>query len=174
MGVGLTNIFASTVDDFADGAAVLFGAGALGETKPHISVNWSLDENSKIESATITLTISSTTAHWAGSGKKNGKPQQQPDAANRTAIDRVEALNKAHEQKHIDTYQSTFDAKKAEIEKKYLGKTAIEAGAVTAEMGDALLAACEALHKTEGLVTVTHTGSQISVSVSPAGPGGCT
>lgn len=174
MGVGLTNIYANTVDDFTAGAAAIFGAGTLGETKPHISVKWSLDENGKITTATMTLTISSTTAHWAGSGKKNGKPLPQPDAANRTAIDRVEALNKAHEQKHIDTYQSTFDAKKAEIEKKYVGKTASEAAAVTAEMGDALLAACEALHKTEGLVTVTHTGDQISVAVSPAGPGGCT
>lgn len=174
MGVGLTNIFASTIDDFTDGAAAIFGAGTLGETKPHISVKWSLDENGKITKATMTLAISSTTAHWAGSGKKNGKAQPQPDAANRTAIDRLEALNKAHEQKHIDTYQSAFDAKKAEIEKKFPGKTASEAEAVTAEMGDALLAACEALHKTEGLVTVTHAGSQISVAVSPAGPGGCT
>jgi len=173
MAVGLTNIFASTVDEFTDNAANIFGAGTLGQTNAHVSANWTLDQNGKIASATLSLSITSTTAHWAGSGVSEGKRLPQPDAANRTAIDRVEALNKAHEQKHIDTYQSAFNAKKAEIERKFVGKSPDDADAVTAEMTKALRDACEALHATEGLVTVTHQGPTISVSVSPAGPGGC-
>jgi len=173
MAVGLTNIFASTVDEFTDNAANIFGAGTLGQTNAHVSANWTLDQNGKIASATLSLSITSTTAHWAGSGVSEGKRLPQPDAANRTAIDRVEALNKAHEQKHIDTYQSAFNAKKAEIERKFVGKSPDDADAITAEMTKALRDACEALHATEGLVTVTHQGPTISVSVSPAGPGGC-
>ena len=173
MAVGLTNIFASTVDEFTDNAANIFGAGTLGQTNAHVSANWTLDQNGKIASATLSLSITSTTAHWAGSGVSEGKRLPQPDAANRTAIDRVEALNKAHEQKHIDTYQSAFNAKKAEIERKFVGKSPDDTDAVTAEMTKALRDACEALHATEGLVTVTHQGPTISVSVSPAGPGGC-
>src|SRR3954467_961418 len=101
MAVGNTNIFASTVDEFTDNAAAVFGAGTLGETRPHVSVNWRLGADGTITSATMTMTIASTTAHWAGSGMRDGKRQPQPDATNRTAIDRVEALNRAHEQRHI-------------------------------------------------------------------------
>jgi hypothetical protein len=121
----------------------------------------------------MTLSITSTTARWTGPGMRNGKRLPQPDAANRNAIDRVEALNRAHEQRHIDTYQWTFNAKKAEIERKFIGKSPSDADAITGEMGQALLDACEALHAKEGLVTVTHQGNAISVSVSPQGPGGC-
>jgi hypothetical protein len=174
MAVSNFNIFASTVDEFSDNAAAEFGPGTLGETKPHVSVNWRLGDDGRITSATMTMTISSRTAHWAGSGISNGRHLPQPDAANRTAIDRVEALNRAHEQRHIDTYRSTFDAQRAAIERQYVGRTETEADAVTAQMAQALLDACEALHRTEGLVTVTHTGTQISVAVRPAGPGGCT
>ena len=173
MGVGLTNIFATTVDEFADNAANIFGAGTLGQTNAHVSAKWTLDQNSKIASAALSLSITSTTAHWAGSGIRDGKRLPQPDGMNRTAIDRVEALNKAHEQRHIDTYQSAFNAKKAEIERKFVGKSPDDADAITVEMGQALRDACEALHATEGLVSVTHQGATISVSVSPAGPGGC-
>ena len=173
MAVSLTNIFASDVDEFMENAAALFGAGTLGETKPHLSFKWTLDKDSKISSATATLSITATTAHWAGSGVSGGKHKPQPDGANRTAIDRIEALNKAHEQKHVDTYQAAFDAKKAAAEQKLVGKTESEADAVTAELGQALRDACEALHATEGLVTVTTQGATISVTVGPSGPGGC-
>ena len=132
MAVGLTNIFASTVDEFADNAANIFGAGTLGQTNAHVSAKWTLDQNSKIASATLSLSITSTTAHWAGSGIRDGKRLPQPDGMNRTAIDRVEALNKAHEQRHIDTYQSAFNAKKAEIERKFVGKSPDDADAITA------------------------------------------
>ena len=67
MGVGLTNIFASTVDEFTDNAANIFGAGTLGQTNAHVSAKWTLDQNSKIASAALSLSITSTTAHWAGS-----------------------------------------------------------------------------------------------------------
>jgi hypothetical protein len=173
MAVALTNIFASTVDEFTENAAAVFGAGTLGETKPRLSFKWSLDENSKIASATVTLSITATTAHWAGPGLSGGKHKPQPDAANKAAIVRVEALNKAHEQKHIDTYQSTFDAKKTAAEKRLIGMTESEAGAVRDELGKALRDACEALHATEGLVTVTTQGATITVTVGPSGPGGC-
>jgi hypothetical protein len=157
-----------------DNAAAIFGAGTLGETKPNISVKWRADQNNNITSATMTLSITSKTAHWAGSGTRGGNPLPQPDAANRTAIHTVEALNKGHEQRHIDTYQIAFNAKKAEIEKKFIGKSTSDADAITAEMGQALLAACEALHAKEGLITVTPQGNTFSVIVSPQGPGGCT
>ena len=123
MPVGNTNIFASTVDEFTEGAFAVFGQGTLGETRPRVSASWRRGEDGKITSATLSLTINATTAHWAGSGMRDGRRQPQPDAANRTAIDRVEALNRAHEQRHIDTYQSTFDAHKTEVERLYVGKT---------------------------------------------------
>jgi thioredoxin-like negative regulator of GroEL len=174
MPVGLTNVFGSTVAEFTSNAADIFGAGTLGETKPHISVSFATDENGKVTRATLTLAITSTTAHWAGSGMSEGKPAPQPNAANKYAIARIESLNKAHEQKHIDTYQSAFNAKKAELEKKYIGSSLSDAAAITGDMEDALRAACETLHSTEGIVNVVTQGDTFTISVSPAGPGGCT
>jgi hypothetical protein len=93
MSVGLTNVTGTTVDEFMQNAGAIFGAGTLGETKPSLNVKWKADQNGNITSATMTLAITSTTAHWAGPGMSNGKRLAQPDAANRNAIDRIEALN---------------------------------------------------------------------------------
>jgi hypothetical protein len=168
----LTNCFGSTVDEFAQSAASTFGPGLLGDTRFAVEAKWNLS-NSKITKPTLSLRITSATAHWVGPGLRDGKPAPQPDVANRNAIASIESLNKSHEQKHIDGYQSTFNSKKSDIERKLIGQTEAEAAKTIQEMNDALKAACEALHKTEGLITWTLQGGAYSIVVKPAGPGNC-
>ena len=169
MAVSLRDVTGSTVNEFMQNAGAIFGAGVLGETKPSLELKWKAT-NGAITSATLTLTITSRTAHWSGPGAS----KVAPDAANRDAINRIEALNKAHEQRHIDTFQSTFDAKRADIEKKYVGVMTTATDAVTSQMTDALTAACETLHSTEGLIDVVRQGNTFTITVKPQGPGGCT
>lgn len=169
----LKNCFGSTVAEFQQSAANIFGEGLLGDTRFALSTNYNFDTQSKITKATLSMTITSATAHWAGPGLRGGRPAVQPNAANRDAIARIEALNKSHEQKHIDGYQSTFNNKKGDIEKKMIGQTADEAATTLTEMNDALKAACEALHSTEGLISVTQSGGAFSIVVQPEGPGAC-
>jgi hypothetical protein len=168
----LRNCFGSTVDEFAQSAGSLFGQGLLGDTRFALEANWNIT-NRKIINATLTLKITSATAHWAGPGVRAGKQAPQPDAPNRNAITNMEALNKSHEQKHINGYQSVFDSKKNDVEKKLVGQTEGEAAKTIEEMKDALKAACEALHKTEGLITWTFQGGAYSIVVKPRGPGAC-
>jgi hypothetical protein len=168
----LTSCTGSTVDEFGQSAANAFGAGLLGDTRFAVNANWNLSNN-KITKPTLSLTITSATAHWTGPGIRDGKPAPQPDAANRIAIVDIEAKNKSHEQKHINGFQSTFDGKKSDIERRLVGQTEVQAATTIQEMNDALKAACEALHKTEGLITWTLQGTAYSIVVKPAGPGNC-
>jgi hypothetical protein len=169
----LKNCFGSTLDEFMQSAGSVFGQGLLGDTRSALSAKYSFDTQNKITKSTLSLTITSATAHWAGPGIHAGKHAQQPDAPNRDAIARVEALNKSHEQKHIDGYQSAFNNKKAEIEGKMIGQTEAESAKTLSEMNGALKAACEALHKTEGLISVIRQGGAFSIVVQPEGPGAC-
>ncbi|HEX3948732.1 MAG TPA: hypothetical protein VHW95_02655 [Steroidobacteraceae bacterium] len=169
----LKSCFGSTVDEFMQSAGSVFGQGLLGNTQCALNAKYNFDPQSKITKSTLSLQITSATAHWVGPGVRDGKHAPQPDGPNRHAIARAEALNKSHEQKHIDGYQSVFDNKKSEMEKKMIGQTAAEAAKTVAEMNAALKAACEALHKTEGLISVNQQGSAISIVVQPEGPGAC-
>jgi uncharacterized protein YukE len=129
--------------------------------------------NKKLTKATLSLTITSATAHWIGPGLRDGKPAPQPDGVNRTAITDIEAKNRAHEQKHIDGSQSVFDSKKDQIEKNMIGKTKEEFQTAFDALNAALKAKCEELHKTEGLITWTFQNGAYSIVVKPGGPGGC-
>jgi hypothetical protein len=168
----LKNCFGSTVDQFRQSAGSAFGQGLLGDTRFALGAKWTI-VSGKITKPTLSLKITSATAHWAGPGLQGGKHGPQPDAANRTAIAQIEALNKSHEQKHIDGYQSVFDGKKSDIEKKLVGQTEVESAKTIAEMSDALKAACETLHKTEGLIVVTQQAGAFSIAVQAEGPGAC-
>jgi hypothetical protein len=165
------NVFASTVQQFTAGAGKLFH-GQYGETKPRVTQSFT-STGGKIDGLTLSMTIASATAHWAGPGMKDGKPAPQPDPANRHAIDQIEALNRAHEQKHIDTYQAAFDANKDSIEQQFVGKPEAQANAAVAAMNAVLKAACETLHQSEGYIDADLQGDAYVVSVQPAGPGGC-
>jgi hypothetical protein len=167
------NCFGGTVDEFIQSANSEFGEGLLGETKFALDAKWMLDAENKIIHPTLSLKITSATAHWAGPGFRDGKPAPRPDALNRDAIARVEALNTSHEQKHIDGFQRIFNNRKREFERKLIGQTEEEAAQTVAEMTDALNAACEELHETEGLISVSLQGSRFSIQVQPRGPGGC-
>jgi hypothetical protein len=174
MAVDLVDCVGSTVTDFMQDAGTKFGTGSLGKTKPTVSYAYDDDGNNKLAKVTLTLSIVSRTAHWVGSGMKDGKPALAPDAANKNAIDRVEAINKAHEQRHIDTYQSTFDGQKDAVQKRAIGKPVSAKESAKDEMLALLLAACEDLHKTEGDMDVTRQGDAFRVVPKPRGAGGCT
>jgi hypothetical protein len=122
---------------------------------------------------TLSISITATTAHWAGPSMAGGKQGPQPDAGNKVAINQVETLNRAHEQKHLDDYQATFDSKKDGIEKQMIGKLESQAGSAVTLMRAELKKVCEALHKTEGNIDVTPQGNAFIVTVSARGPGGC-
>jgi hypothetical protein len=173
MAVDLVDCVGSTVTDFMQDAGTKFGTGSLGKTTPSVSYAYDDDGKNKLAKVTLTLSTVSRTAHWAGSGMKDGKPALAPDAANKSAIDRVEAMNKAHEQRHIDTYQTTFDAQKDAVQNRAVGKPISGASAAKDEMLALLLSACEDLHKTEGDMDVTRQGDAFRVVPKPRGPGGC-
>jgi hypothetical protein len=168
----LKSCFGSTVDEFAQSAGSVFGDGVFGRTTFALAKDFE-STNKKLTKATLSLTITSATAHWAGPGLRDGKHAPQPDATNKDAIARIEALNKAHEQRHIDGDQSVFDSKKSEIEKNMIGKTKEEFEAAFADLNKALKAACEELHKTEGLIVWTFQNGAYSIVVKPQGSGGC-
>jgi hypothetical protein len=172
MPVTLKPVFGSTVDEFIENAGSEFGQGMLGKTSAELK--WKcVFAQKKVTKATLSLKITSATAHWAGPGIRNGKPAPQPDSANRQAIARVEALNKSHEENHIKSYQSVFNKKKSEIEKKMIGQTEADFPDIYAPLEGALKEACETLHETEGLVSKTVQGGQIVIEVKAAGPGSC-
>ena len=173
MGVTPVDVFASTIDEFVQNAAAIFGAGTLGKTKTRVEFNTRIGSDHKVTHATLTLTINSRTAHWAGPGMSGGKLKPRPDTANMNAITRAESLNRSHEQNHVTTAQSAFDRLKGDIEKRMVGQTMEDASKIAAEMDTALTNACETLHKSEGMINVTRTGAGITVAVSAQGPGGC-
>jgi hypothetical protein len=171
MAVTDKNVFASTVSEFTKGAAALFN-GDYGRTRPSVTQSFT-STGGKIDSLTLSITITAATAHWAGPSMKGGKPGPQPDSANRHAIDQIEALNRAHEQKHVDTYQDTFDKKKDDIQKQMIGKLETQADDAVKAMNVELKAACETLHQTEGYIDANLQGDAYVVTVQAAGPGGC-
>ena len=165
------NVFASTVQQFTAGAGKLFH-GQYGETKPRVTQSFT-STGGKIDSLKLSMTIDSATAHWAGPPMVGGKPGPQPDNANRHAIDQIESLNRAHEQKHIDTYEATFKAKKDEIEKQAIGTPEAQANDAVTAMNAELKAACETLHESEGFIDANLQGDAYVITVQAAGPGGC-
>jgi hypothetical protein len=177
MSVTPIDCYGSSVDEFMQNARRVIGQGLLGKTTCEPTYDCKLDAQNKITNAKLSLEITSKTAHWAGPGfrdAKHTKRAPQPDTANRNAIMSVEALNKQHEQHHIDGYQKVFDKQKSTFEKKMIGQTIKEAQETTlAELNDALKAACEELHTTEGLISVIQQGGAFQVVVQPEGPGGC-
>ena len=169
----LTPVTGADLNDFTTNAGAIFGAGGLGATVPGVSYAYKTSADGVVTSATLTLSITSATAHWAGAGFSDGTPNSAPSGPELVAIRRVEALNKAHEQKHIDSSKAVFASKKTQLEAKMVGKTPDQLDAISAEMMAALIAACETLHSTEGLIQTSGSGSSIQIQVLPAGPGGC-
>ena len=170
MGDKLVNVKASTAQDFLDAAhKAMRDPKKLGETTYNLQVKFKTDPKTKtITQATLSLTTETTRVHWAGPG------QAKPDKANADAIREIEDLNEAHEKAHRDSYQKVFDKLHDQLEQDMVGKTPKEAKDIIDQMHDALLDACEKLHKTEGMVDVTDDGKgNITVKESAEGPGGC-
>ncbi len=169
MGDKLVNVKASTAQDFIDNAhKVMHDPKKLGETTYNLQVKFKLYKDKKITKATMTLDSATTRVHWGGPGKT------KPDKANSDAIKQIEDLNTAHEKAHRDTYQKAFDKLHGDLEDQMVGKTPKEAQDLMDQMKDALLDACEKLHKTEGQIDVTDDGQgKITIKESAEGPGGC-
>src|SRR3954454_17568222 len=155
MGDKTIAVKADTALDFVKAGRKAMKSGAkLGDTKGNFKAKWSLDPKSKkIKSATFTLTTDITRVTWGGAAKN------KPDTANEAAIKQVETLIKAHEEAHADGYEKAFKKNKDKLEKELVDKTEKEAKGIVQKMHDALLDACETLHKTGGLVEVTDNGS---------------
>lgn len=165
----LVNVKADTAQAFLDAAHKAMGdATKLGETSYDVQWKFATGSDGKITKATATLTTEIKRSHWAGPAKT------KPDAANAEAIAKIEALNKAHEEAHRKGYVAAFDKNKGTLEKEMVGKTPDEAQEVAEKMHQALLDACETLHKSGGKVVVTESGGKITVKESAEGPGGCT
>jgi flagellar biosynthesis/type III secretory pathway protein FliH len=119
-----------------------------------------------VKSVKVPFKITITRAHYAGHLKT------KPSDAELAAIEKAEALNKAHEEAHRDGYQKVFDD--AKLEEELVGKTPEEAKALIAKVRAALTAECEKLHKSGGVVFVTPgPKGTVKVDEKPEGPGGC-
>jgi hypothetical protein len=104
----------------------------------------------------------------------------KPDKANHDAITHVVHLGKVHERKHKEGYEATFNTWKPQAVKDLKAgtygdeneaKNAIEKK--VDEINDKMKAACLDLHSKEGYVDVMQTGSNISITMKPAGANGC-
>jgi hypothetical protein len=170
-GEKLVNVKADTAADFLDNAhKAMHDANKLGETTYDLEITGvKLDPKTKtVIKGSFKLTTETTRVHWAGPVKT------PPDKPNAHAIEQIEAMNADHEKNHRDSYQQAFDKAKGALEKEMVGKTEKELKDVLQEMKDKLLDACEKLHKSEGLITVTQKADgSITVSESAEGPGGC-
>ena len=166
----LVNVRADTAEDFLDAAhKAMKDRKKLGETSTDVEASFKFDKKTKkIVEGTLSLKMETKRVHFAGANKV------KPDKANQDAIDQIESLNTDHEKNHRDSAQKAFDDAKDDLEKELVGKTEKEAKAVVQKMADKLTAACEKLHKSEGMITVTDDGKgTISVTEGPEGPGGC-
>jgi hypothetical protein len=169
MGDKLVNVKASTAQDFLDNAhKAMRDPKKLGDTTYDLQMKFTLDSSKKIAKATMTLKTETTRVHWAGPGTT------KPDKANADAIKQIEDLNEAHERAHRDSYQKAFDKLQDKLEEEMVGKTPKEAQEIMNKMKDALKAACEDLHKSEGMIDVKDDGKgNITIKERAEGPGGC-
>jgi hypothetical protein len=166
----LVNVKADTAEDFLDKAHKAMGdASKLGDTTYELNLDVKTDSKSgKITKATFTLKTSIKRVHWAGPAKT------KPDKNNSDAIQKIESLNRAHEEAHRDGYMKAFKKNQPVLEKQLVGKSEDEAADIVAKMNDALQEACEALHKRGGMIKAKAGSSgSITVTESAEGPGGC-
>ncbi len=169
MGDTLKSVKADTAQDFLDeGHKAMKSRSKLGETESKWKVKYAIDGKTKtIKSATFTLTCQITRVVWGG------KKKADPDDDNEAAIHQIEATIKAHEEAHADGYEKAFKKMKAKLEQDLVGKTEKEANKLAKQMDDALLDACEDLHKTGGLIQLGTSSGKITVTEKAEGPGGC-
>ena len=165
----LLNVKADTALDFIDAAHTAMGDDSkLGETSAKL--NWTVTTDSKtkkIKKVVFTLKTDITRVHWAGAAKA------KPDKDNLAAIQKIEALNKAHEEAHRSGYEAAFKKLKAKLEKDLVGKDPGDLDDTVDKMKQALTGACEKLHKSGGDISVVDNGGKITVKEGAEGPGGC-
>jgi hypothetical protein len=165
----LMNVKADTAMDFIDGAHEVMGDDSkLGETSAKL--DWTVTSDAKtkkIKKVVFTLKTDIKRVHWAGPAKT------KPDKENLAAIQKIESLNKAHEEAHRAGYESAFKKLKAKLEKDLVGKDPDDLDAAVKQMKEALTDACEKLHKSGGDISVVDNGGKVTVKESAEGPGGC-
>lgn len=165
----LLNVKADTALDFVDNAHDAMGDDSkLGECSAKL--DWTVTSDAKtkkIKKVVFTLSTEIKRAHWAGPAKI------KPDKENLAAIQKIESLNKAHEEAHRAGYASAFKKLKAKLEKDLVGKDPDDLDDAVKQIKAALTDACEKLHKSGGDISVVDNGGKITVKESAEGPGGC-
>ncbi|HVY16396.1 MAG TPA: hypothetical protein VHB27_14315 [Rhodopila sp.] len=169
----MTKISADTVEDFMDKANAKFGGSNLGETDAKPSFKYGSFKDGKVLKLEISCPIDLDYAEM-GSGK--------PDDEGKKAIAAVADIAKAHELSHKAGYEKAFkdfDAKKTAkdiMDKTFKNKGEADKAIHQAfsELKKALLDACLALHKKEGIVEVTkQANGSYKIVQKPAGATGC-
>ena len=165
----LLNVKADTAMDFIDAAHKAMGDDSkLGQTSAKLSWTVTTDtKTKKIKKVVFTLKTDIERVHWSGPAKT------KPDKDNSAAIQKIESLNKAHEEAHRAGYEAAFKKLKAKLEKDLVGKDEGEVDDAAQKMKDALTDACEKLHKSGGDISVNDSGGKVTVKESAEGPGGC-
>jgi hypothetical protein len=170
----MTKFNANTVQEFMAAARKKFGGQDLGLTHAHPEAAWSFNnKTNKLFKVAFTCPITEDFAQ-VGGGK--------PDKANKDAIKEVADRAKAHEDQHKADYLAAFNKFDADTTAKNLmaqtykdvneAKKAVHAK--REELATSLKNACLALHKTEGVLTVTQKkDGTFDVAMQAAGANGC-
>jgi hypothetical protein len=168
----MTKFNAITVDQFMHAANKKFGGNDLGMTDAKPSFSYSFKDG-RITKVSFTCPITLDYAEIGG-----GKP----DKANKDAIAQVAAFAQQHEKSHKAGFEKAFKkwnvdkVAKDLMAKTYKDKKAAEKAGKERldDLQSKLMDACLDLHKTEGLITVTHQkDGSIDVSTKAAGASGC-